>query len=154
MKDKYYAKLFSAEHYLLVDKRKTIMEQEVVAGVAFNWDLIANIVIALCGTGGILYLVVEKLFGRKREKSEVGTINQQNNMGAVEMYRQMDSYVEDKMEKYSKKNEERMERMEGRIDMLERLKCFNTECRKREYFPPEDGSESLKMNKNAAQTTA
>jgi hypothetical protein len=130
------------------------MEEIVTEAAGIDWNTVASVIIALCGTGGLLYLIVEKLFGRKREKAETGTINQQNNMGAVEMYRQMDSYVEDKIEKYSKKNEERMERMEGRIDMLERLKCFNTECRNREYFPPEDGSEVLKMRKNASEMTA
>lgn len=125
--------------------------EEIVAGASgIDWGSVGGIIIALCGSGGLLYLIVEKLFGRKREKAETGTINHQNNLSAVEMYRQMDSYVEDKMEKYSKRNEERMNKMEGRIETLERLKCFNTECRKREYFPPEDGSDTLNMNPNAA----
>lgn len=128
------------------------MEEIVTEVSTFDWNTIASIIIAVCGSGGLLYLIVDKLFGRKREKAETGTINHQNNMSAVEMYRQMDSYVEDKMEKYNKKNEERMTKMEGRIETLERLKCFNTECRKREYFPPEDGSDSIKMNPTAASS--
>lgn len=128
------------------------MEEIVTEVSTFDWNTIASIIIAVCGSGGLLYLIVDKLFGRKREKAETGTINHQNNMSAVEMYRQMDSYVEDKMEKYNRKNEERMTKMEGRIETLERLKCFNTECRKREYFPPEDGSESINMNPTAASS--
>lgn len=119
---------------------------EVAANGGFDW---ATVLVSALGGGGVLYLLIDRIFSRKRENAETGTINNQNNMSAVEMYRSLDTYVEDKIEKYGKKTEERMNKMEGRIETLERLKCFNTECRKREYFPPEDGSEALKMNRNS-----
>ena len=119
------------------------MEEIITEAAGIDWT---TLIISLLGGGSVLYLIIDKLFGRKREKAETGTINHQNNMSAVEMYQSMDNYVEQKIEKYSRKTEERMTKMEGRIETLERLKCFNTECRKREYFPPEDGSEDLKMN--------
>ena len=111
--------------------------EELVVEAGTNWQAIASILGIILGGGGVVYLVVERLFNRKKENAETGTINHQNNMSAVELYRQLDTYVEEKMDKYGKKTEERLNKMESRVDTLERLKCFNTECRKREYFPPE-----------------
>ena len=119
------------------------MEELITEAAGIDWG---TVLVSALGGGGVIYLLIERLFGRKRDNAETGTINHQNNMSAVEMYRSLDTYVEDKMEKYNRKTEERINKMEGRIEVLERLKCFNTECRKREYFPPEDGSEDLRMN--------
>ena len=91
--------------------------EEVIAGMTgIDWG---TVIVSALGGGGVLYLLVDKLFGRRREKAETGTINHQNNMSAVEMYRSLDTYVEDKIEKYGRKTEERMSKMEGRIETLE-----------------------------------
>lgn len=114
--------------------------EEIVVEAGTNWQAIASILGIILGGGGVVYLVIEKLFGRKKDNAETGGINQQNNMSAVEMYQKMDAYVEEKIDKYGKRTEERLSKMESRVETLERLKCFNTECRKREYFPPTPGN--------------
>lgn len=105
------------------------------------------------GAGSVIYLVVEHLLNKAKTKNEIEGMKQQNNLSAVEVYKQIDGVVEEKLRTYRERNEKRMEEMNNKIDKmgnrvreLETVKCYRLECKDRDLTSPEE-DEMIEKNK-------
>ena len=57
---------------------------------------IINAIITLATTGGVLYLIVEKIFSRKKDKAEAKSVEIANGNDVADLYNKIDEIVERK----------------------------------------------------------
>ena len=60
------------------------------------WADIINTIVTLATTGGVVYLIIEKLFERKRSKAETKTVEISNSNDVADLYNKIDDIVERK----------------------------------------------------------
>ncbi len=60
-------------------------------------DTVLSAVLQLCMTGGVIYLIVEKMFSRRKEKAEAQTIEISNGNDVAELYNKIDEIVQKKI---------------------------------------------------------
>ena len=61
-----------------------------------NWSAIIEGIVAFGTTGGVLYLIVEKLFERKRNNVETKTVEISNGNDVADLYNKIDEIIERK----------------------------------------------------------
>ena len=101
---------------------------------------------ALISAGvAIITIILNNLFGKKKNDAEVGTINTNNNSSLVQQYKELDSLYEEKLqkvtdrfEKYHQEYVENLESMNIRMKVLEDNVCYVEECRKRLRQPKDE----------------
>ena len=106
----------------------------------------ATIMTALISAGvAIITIILNNLFGKKKNDAEVGTINTNNNSSLVQQYKELDSLYEEKLqkvterfEKYHQEYVENLESMNIRMKVLEDNVCYVEECRKRLRQPKDE----------------
>ena len=57
---------------------------------------IINAIITLATTGGVLYLIIEKIFSRKKDKAEAKSVEIANGNDVADLYNKIDEIVERK----------------------------------------------------------
>lgn len=106
----------------------------------------ATIMTALISAAvAIITIILNNLFGKKKNDAEVGTINTNNNSSLVQQYKELDSLYEEKLqkvtdrfEKYHQEYVENLESMNIRMKVLEDNVCYVEECRKRLRQPKDE----------------
>lgn len=100
-----------------------------------NWEAIISIVPPLLMTGGVIYLIVEKLFDRRREKAEVKRIEVEMQREAAESSVPMLAMYEEIRKIVAKETDpiqEKLDKALERIDTLEKnYCCFREGCEMR-----------------------
>lgn len=61
-----------------------------------EWSVIITSIIGLLSTGGVVYLIVEKLFERKKAKADANTVEIANANDIADLYNKIDEIVERK----------------------------------------------------------
>lgn len=61
-----------------------------------DWSSIISLVTALLATGGVIYLIVQKLFERKRDSADTQTVQIHNGNDVADLYNKIDEIVERK----------------------------------------------------------
>lgn len=97
-----------------------------------EWTTIINSFISLCATGGVVYLIVDKLFARKETKAKIKHQEVENKKETIEygvsmvsIYNEIDKIVESK----TKPIQEKLDHALTRIDDLEsNWCCFREDC--------------------------
>lgn len=92
---------------------------------------IISLVSALCVSGGVIYLVVQKLFERAKDKAEVRQQDTESKRATVEfgipmiqIYNEIDKIVESKTAPIKEKLDTALDK----IEILEENACFKKEC--------------------------
>lgn len=98
---------------------------------------VLSTIITLCTTGGVLYLIVDKLFERRRNRAETNTVEISNGNEIADLYNKIDEIVERKTAPI--KNE--LAEVKGRLEEIKSTWCCYKEgCKERVlYKKREDG---------------
>lgn len=93
-----------------------------------SWETIVTLITALLTSGGILYLIVEKLFSRKKDKAEVKSAEIQNGNDVADLYNKIDEIVERKTAPIKSELGE----VKGQLDEIKsHWCCYREECAQR-----------------------
>lgn len=93
-----------------------------------NWEAILALVTAVATSGGIVYLVVEKLFSRKKDKAEASSAEIHNGNDVADLYNKIDEIVERKTAPIKTELVE----VRGQLDEIKsHWCCYKEECRDR-----------------------
>lgn len=86
-----------------------------------------EILLTLAGGGGITYLIVEKLFTRRRDNADSKGAEIQNASEAAKLYKEIDDIVKSKTQPI----EEKLDRALVEIGNLRTWRCYRGDCHKR-----------------------
>lgn len=97
--------------------------------------IIVGLITALCTTGGIIYLVVEKLFSRKQDREDVKHQQVENKKETIEygitmvsIYNEIDKIVESKTAPIQDKLDQALTRIDN---LEENWCCWREDCPQR-----------------------
>ena len=94
-----------------------------------------EIILSVIGGGGILYLIVEKIFSRRQDAANTKTTTISNGMELAKLYREVDEIVQAKTAPIELK-------LDKALDELEVLKthwcCYRKDCDDRVIYQEEE----------------
>lgn len=97
-----------------------------------------DIALAIIGTGGIGYLIVEKLFARRQDKAVAKATEIQSASDAARLYNEIDEIVRSKTAPIEAKLDKALEEMET---IKRRWCCYRQECTDRMLYQTEKENE-------------
>lgn len=86
----------------------------------------------LCATGGIVYLIVEKLFSRPRDKADTQTIEIANDNNIADLYNKIDEIVQKKITAETKRICDELTEVKQELkEIKSHWCCYREECEER-----------------------
>ena len=96
-----------------------------------EWSAVIGSLVTIFTTGGVAYLIVERLFDRKKDNAEAKSAEIHNGNDVADLYNKIDEIVERKTAPI--KNE--LSEVKGKLANIEsRWCCYREDCRDRVLY--------------------
>ena len=93
-----------------------------------DWTTVIGTLATIGTSGGVLYLLVEKLFARKKDKADAKTVEIQNSNDVADLYNKIDEIVERKTAPIKSELVE----VKGQLEEIKsHWCCYREECNNR-----------------------